>query len=595
MHEAAKAPAGSFQVGERVPGTPYRVVGVLGAANAGSVYEVEHVELGKHFALKALPPDAARFDTVGRLKNEWRALARLAHPNIIEVSDAGSTPDGLPFFVMERLDGESLRTRLEREERLRASEAIGIAAGVAAALGAAHRIGVVHRDVKPENIFLTRSGRAKLLDFGLAKLHSAPSKLTAHGVTVGTPRYMAPEQALGERVDHRADFYALGLVLFEMLAGAGPFDDAEDTGAMLLRRVTGKAPSLATRAAGLPADLDTLVSELLARNPADRPPDARSIADALQQIGSRLLAPVTHDSPTREAMYEANTRPTIVPRAGDETQCDAVPAGAQTQRDAVPAGSQTQGEPVAGQQTRPDGVAARSSAPPPPAIDPNATVLAIPTRRAVPPPLPVSVAEMPPPLSVAVAEEPTTIPLPVPAPPPVAAPVASGALSRRTVALRAALIGAGAAVLLLCCFAFGWALLGGAESAGHDAEAAAITPTAAPHSAQRHAAARASAPSKPDRARSAASKPRRPRPAAKRVAARSARRVATGRVTRRVHHTAAAKTMASRAAGSRHHRANRAVPPARVAASTDDTHAAPPLCQPEIPPNPYGALPPSGL
>ena len=342
--------------GDCFPGTPYRVVGVLGAANAGSVYEVEHVELGKRFALKALPPEAARFDMVARLRNEWRALARLAHPNIVAVSDAGTTPDGLPFFVMERLDGESLRARLEREGRLRASEAIGIATSIAEALGAAHRIGVVHRDVKPESVFIARGGRVKLLDFGMAKLHSAPSKLTAHGVTVGTPRYMAPEQALGEKVDHRADFYALGLVLFEMLAGSGPFDEAEDTGAMLLQRATGEAPSLSTRAAGLPADLDALVARMLARNPAERPPHARSVATALQQIGARLFAPVSHDSPTREACYTANTRPTIVPLADN--------AAPTTQFDAV----------VAAGRTVPDGVAARASYAPAPAPAPAATL-----------------------------------------------------------------------------------------------------------------------------------------------------------------------------------------------------------------------------
>ncbi len=559
MHEATKAPAGSIVVGERVPGTPYRVVGALGAANAGRVFEVEHVELGKRFALKALPPEAARFDTVGRLKNEWRALARLAHPNIIAVSDAGTTPDGLPFFVMERLDGESLRTRLERERRLRASEAIGIAAGVAAALGAAHRIGVVHRDVKPESIFVTRSGHAKLLDFGLAKLHSAPSKLTAHGVTVGTPRYMAPEQALGERVDHRADFYALGLVLFEMLAGAGPFDDAEDTGAMLLSRATGKAPSLLTRAAGLPADLDTLVSELLARDPAQRPPDARSIADALQQIGARLFAPVTHDSPTREAMYSANTRPTIAPPA-------------EMQRDGAPA-ADTQREPTR-DQTRPDGVAARaSSAPPPPAIDPNATALAIPARRAVPPPLPV-----------APAVDPTTIPLPVS--PRAVVPTVPDAPSRRAVAVRAALIGAGAAVLLLCCFAFGWVLMGGDESAAGTTEAAAIVPPVAHRSAHRRAAT--PAPTKPQRASTVpSSKPQRARavPPSQPVA------------TRQVPHAVAPKS----AAAPRTHALPRrhtqlAAPPAVASSARPD--AAPSLCRteiPEIPPNPYDTLPPSGL
>ena len=164
------------------------------------------LKLGKRCALKALPAEAARFDMAARLRNEGRALARLAHPDIVAVSDAGTTPDRLPVFVTESLDGETLRARLEREERLRAGDAIGIAAAVASALGAAHRIGVVHRDVKLESLFLARGGRVELLDFGMAKLHSGPSKLTARGVTVGTPRYMAPEQALGARVDQRADW-----------------------------------------------------------------------------------------------------------------------------------------------------------------------------------------------------------------------------------------------------------------------------------------------------------------------------------------------------------------------------------------------------
>ena len=479
MQDTTKAPAESIAVGACVPGTPYRVVGMLGAANAGSVYEVEHVELGKRFALKALPRRAARFDTVGRLKNEWRALARLAHPNIIAVTDAGTTPDGLPFFVMERLEGESLRARLEREGRLRASEAIGIAAGVAAALGAAHRIGVVHRDVKPESIFLARGGRVKLQDFGLAKLHSAPSKLTSarrrgrhaalHGARAGTGREgRSPRRLL------RA-----GAGAVRDAGGRGPFDDAEDTGAMLLRRATGKAPSLATRAGGLPADLDALVAELLARNPASRPPDARSIADELQQIGSRLLAPVTHDSPTREACYSAETRPTIVP-----------PANSAATRPGPPPRVDAAG------QTRPDGIAARSSAPPPAAaLDPNATALAIPVRRAVPPPLPVAAAQ-----HTAIRSTPLSSSPPVAAPARPAVGLRPGP-SRRAVAKRAALIGAGAAVLLLCCLALGWVLVGG-ESVARAAHAD-LPP---------HAALANTLPTRPRAARPAASSQSAPAP-----------------------------------------------------------------------------------
>ena len=585
MQDTTKSPAESIAVGACVPGTPYRVVGMLGAANAGSVYEVEHVELGKRFALKALPRQAARFDTVGRLKNEWRALARLAHPNIIAVTDAGTTPDGLPFFVMERLEGESLRARLEREGRLRASEAIGIAAGVAAALGAAHRIGIVHRDVKPESIFLARGGRVKLQDFGLAKLHSAPSKLTAHGVAVGTPRYMAPEQALGEKVDHRADFYALGLVLFEMLTGAGPFDDAEDTGAMLLERATGKAPSLATRAAGLPADLDALVAELLARNPASRPPNARSIADELQQIGSRLLAPVSHDSPTREACYSADTRPTIVPAQNSTV----------TRPDAPP-------HVDAAGQTRPDGIAARSSSPPrAAALDPNATALAVPVRRAGPPPLPVAAAQHTAVRSTALSSSP-----PVAAPTRPAVEPCPGS-SRRAVAQRAAIIGTGAAVLLLCCLALGWVFVGGESvaSAAHAGppphaalaqalparprtarRAAPLQSVAAPHPVESPKPAPHPVES-PKPARHPVESPK-PAPRERTAGARRARpRAAHRRAVARLHAPVAERPSAAASAAAP--RSDGALPASAPAGATSM------LCHPEIPPNPYGALPSSGL
>src|SRR5262249_50767594 len=142
-----------FSDGELVPGTRYRVVSLIGAGGMGSVYEVEHVELGKRFVLKALLRSLTnRDDLVHRLRNEWRALGKLEHPNIGGVTDAGVTTTGLPYFVMERLQGETLGSRLRRDRRVPMPEALSIAADILEGLSAAHRIGIVHRDVKPPNV-----------------------------------------------------------------------------------------------------------------------------------------------------------------------------------------------------------------------------------------------------------------------------------------------------------------------------------------------------------------------------------------------------------------------------------------------------------
>ena len=177
-----------FQDGEAVPGTRYRVVRLIGSGGMGRVYEVEHVELGKRFVLKALQRELARRqDLVARLRNEWRALARLEHPNIVSVTDAGTSDNGVPFYVMERLEGETLSQLLHRQRRVLPQQALAITAGILEGLHAAHQIGVVHRDVKPPNIFLTGAA-VKVLDFGIAKIKDAKDVITARGIAVCTPR-----------------------------------------------------------------------------------------------------------------------------------------------------------------------------------------------------------------------------------------------------------------------------------------------------------------------------------------------------------------------------------------------------------------------
>jgi serine/threonine protein kinase len=281
----ARVRQGEFKAGELIPGTRYRVLGLLGVGGMGTVYEVEHTELGKRFVLKALLPELARRqDLVVRIRNEQRALGRLEHPSIVTVTDAGMTSTEVPYFVMERLDGETLGARLKQSGCLGIDEALGIAIGVLDGLAAAHQIGVIHRDIKPQNIFLAAGSRPKILDFGVAKVADTGSAITARGVAVGTPRYMSPEQARGEQVDGRSDVYAVGLVLFESLIGRGPFDDARDANEMLLAQLSRVPPRLLGRVPGLSSELDALLAALLAKEPAARPRDARAAADALREL-----------------------------------------------------------------------------------------------------------------------------------------------------------------------------------------------------------------------------------------------------------------------------------------------------------------------
>jgi serine/threonine-protein kinase len=206
----------------------YEVVCVLGEGGMGTVYEVKHVTLGRRLAVKALRSDLARDVELGaRFIQEAKAAAAVAHPNVVQITDFGSLDSGQPYFVMELLDGLSLRTLIRSGGPIPAARAVNILRQVAEALGAAHDKGIIHRDLKPDNIHV---GAAvgdrhviKVLDFGLAKV-AGKSKLTKNGIVFGTPHYMSPEQATGEAIDHRSDIYSLGVVMYEMFTGKVPFE-----------------------------------------------------------------------------------------------------------------------------------------------------------------------------------------------------------------------------------------------------------------------------------------------------------------------------------------------------------------------------------
>ena len=260
----------------------YAIERELGRGGMATVYLAEDLRHHRQVAIKVLRPELAATLGPERFLREIQIAARLRHPNIVPLYDSGDA-DGLLYYVMPYVEGESLRDRLRRERQLPVNEALGIAREVADALAHAHERELIHRDIKPENILL-EGGHALVADFGIARVvGSAATKdlTTATGLAIGTPAYMSPEQALGDTaVDARSDVYALGCVLYEMLAGEPPYTGPTPQ-AIMARRLSEPVRSLRTVRDTVPEQLEQAVMRALARVPADRFPSVTAFRDAL--------------------------------------------------------------------------------------------------------------------------------------------------------------------------------------------------------------------------------------------------------------------------------------------------------------------------
>jgi len=274
----------------------FRIEGEIGRGGMGTVYRATHLGLQRSVAVKIIKSEFAHdADVTERFMREARTMAKLRHPHAAMIFDAGNLPDGRHFIVMEFIEGVTLSAAIAKEGQFSAERAVQIAIGVCEVLEEAHQLGIIHRDLKPANIMLNERGIC-VLDFGVAKvLASADSTAsqvsTGSGQIIGTPRYMSPEQCLGQKVGARSDLYSLGVVLYEMLAGRPPFVDPMPS-VVLVKQATAPAPPLPRLRQDIPRSLVLAVHSLLAKRSEDRPNNAAAARLLLERS---LVRPERYD------------------------------------------------------------------------------------------------------------------------------------------------------------------------------------------------------------------------------------------------------------------------------------------------------------
>jgi serine/threonine protein kinase len=320
----------------------YDVLRLIGEGGMGRIYEVRHVTLARAFAMKVLRRELAREeDLAERFIREATATASVKHPNVVQITDFGRLGDGTPYFVMDLLVGHTLGEVIKTGGPIPAGRAVRIIREIAAALGAAHAAGIVHRDLKPDNVFLVGGPRdpaapddpdvrrslamlgkgadVRVVDFGAAKIVGS-SRVTRAGVVFGTPHYMSPEQASGRPVDHRADVYALGVIMYEMFCGRVPFEADTYMGVLTQHMfVDPIPPSQVCEAARDLGVLETITLSCLAKKPADR---FASMDDLILAIDGVVQVPGDEEmrSKTRSASSQNRTPRSVRPRMADELE-----------------------------------------------------------------------------------------------------------------------------------------------------------------------------------------------------------------------------------------------------------------------------------
>ena len=296
-------------------GDSYTIEGEIGRGGMGVVYRARDERLQRRVAVKVLPPELAfNREIRERFTREAQTAARLAHPHIVPIHDVGEG-NGLVYFVMGLIEGESLAARIRRRSRLPAEEVRRIMKETADALSAAHGLSVIHRDIKPDNILLEGTrGRVIVTDFGIAKaLEGGGATLTSAGMAIGTPSFMSPEQAAGEReIDGRSDLYSLGVVSYQMLSGELPFN-APTVAGILMKHITEPAPILHEKFSDIPEDLSLAVARCLEKDPENRWPSADALRRALESRNVAGYRPTglgwrAETRPNASANTRGNTR-----------------------------------------------------------------------------------------------------------------------------------------------------------------------------------------------------------------------------------------------------------------------------------------------
>lgn len=308
-------------------GTPYRALSELGRGGMGSVFVAEHRVLKKRLAVKLLRAELAdREELADRLRVEAEVLANLASPHVVEVLDCGVTGGGEPYIAMELLVGRSLQEALRDRGFFPVAEAIELTRQATKGVLAAHERGIVHRDLKPANLFVCQRPPSepplvKVLDFGVAKILSgpvAPPKVaTAPWTVIGSPKTMSPEACLGERVDERSDVYSLGIVLYMLLTGRGPFEDRKELADYARAHVSeAPAPPSAVARQAISAEVDALVLRALEKDPARRFQSARELVEALERVLDPALADPREDTAKAALRVQAARASGVTPGGG---------------------------------------------------------------------------------------------------------------------------------------------------------------------------------------------------------------------------------------------------------------------------------------